>query len=373
MHLVIDGRFLQQDVTGVQRVAVEFVNALDSLLVDGMYPDLSVDLVAPARGALAFESGYEAVALRRHGRLTGHAWEQVELPAMAKGSALLCLGNVAPVALLLEGRPVFTMVHDLSFRYFPQAYSRRFRLLYNTLMPMVLARSRVVFTVSESEKAAILKTYGNLIAADRLVVAQNGTARTETRPPRAEMASPPALSARSRQGLYVGSLTARKNAAGLLEAAVVLAREDDMDWAIVGGMGASFEQTGLRVPEDVRHRITFLGQLNDPEQLDALYRRASVFVFPSFYEASPLPPLEAMSHGCPVVAADIPSLRERCGDAALFCDPRDVGSIVTQARRLLNEPDTWKDFQLRGLARAARFSWQSQVRTVLEAVLEKAD
>jgi glycosyltransferase involved in cell wall biosynthesis len=347
---------------------MEFVQALDGLLAEGCFPTLSVDLVVPDRGELVSQPRYEAIALSRQGRLTGHTWEQLELPSIVGRSALLCLGNVAPVALLLQGRPVFTMVHDLSFRYFPHAYSRRFRLLYGALIPLVLARSRLVFTVSESEKAAILRTYGDLIAPSRLLVAQNGTSRAEARPSESIAPGPPPLSARSRQCLYVGSLTARKNAAGLLEAAVVLARKNGLDWVFVGGTGASFDQIGLRVPEDVRDRIAFLGQVNDPKQLDVLYRRASVFVFPSFYEASPLPPLEAMSGGCPVVAADIPSLRERCGDAALYCDPHDVASIVAQVRLLLDEPATWREFQSRGLLQATRFSWRSQVQTVVEAI-----
>jgi glycosyltransferase involved in cell wall biosynthesis len=171
---------------------------------------------------------------------------------------------------------------------------------------------------------------------------------------------------RDRRCLYVGSLTRRKNADGLARAAVEIVRTTDMDFVFVGATGASFESAGMSVPADVAGRIHFLGQVNDAARIEAEYRRASVFLFPSFYEASPLPPVEAMRFGCPVVAADIPSLRERCGDAVLYCDPHDVGSMVEQVRRATSQPTMWEDLQAAGIEQAARFSWRNQARTLLE-------
>lgn len=374
-RLAIDGRFLLQDVTGVQRVAIEFLLALDDLLVDGELPGLEVTLWVPGRGRLVTDPALRAVRLRRAGRLTSHAWEQLELPRLAGSDPLLCLGNVAPLARLLPGRPpVHTMVHDLSYAYFPEAYTRRFRLLYHVVVPLALARSQAVFTVSESERAAILGRYHRLVDQHRLVAVQNGggegagsTSASED-PAALRPGSPvvPARALRSRRCLYVGSLTRRKNAEGLIRAAVQLVRTDDVEVVVVGATGASFEASGTTVPDDVAPRIHFLGQVNDPRRIEEEYRRAGVLLFPSLYEASPLPPVEAMRFGCPVVAADIPSLRERCGDAALYCDPRSTESIVAAARRVLDEPSTWDRLQVAGLGQAAGFSWRSQVRTVLD-------
>lgn len=377
MRLILNGRFLLQDVTGVQKVAIEFVSALDTLLAEGEYPGLEVDLVAPAKGRLVSTPTLKAVRLRRVGRLSGHAWEQLELPALVGSAPLLCLGNLAPVALLLRPRSrVYTMVHDLSYKCFPSAYSRSFRAVYNAVVPIVLARSRRVFTVSLSEATAIQGRYGRLIGPDRLVAAQNGggegaaAARVADTPGSRDAGAPdvPSRTARERRCLYVGSLTRRKNAEGLARTAVELVRDGDMEFVFVGATGSSFEQIGLDVSPELADRIHFRGQINDADEIEAEYRRASVFVFPSFYEASPLPPVEAMSRGCPVIAADIPSLRERCGEAALYCDPADVDSIVGQVRLAMGNADVWQELQHRGLERAARFSWQSQVRTVLDCI-----
>mgnify|MGYP003407370312 CR=1 FL=1 len=61
-----------------------------------------------------------------------------------------------------------------------------------------------------------------------------------------------------------------------------------------------------------------------PERtLAALYRLATVFVFPSQYEGFGLPPLEAMACGTPVVTSNVSSLPEVVGDAAVLVDPHD--------------------------------------------------
>jgi len=375
--LTVNGRFLLQDVTGVQKVANEFVRALDALLAEGEYPGLEVELVAPARGALVIEPELKRIRLRREGRLSGHAWEQLELPGLAGRNPLLCLGNLAPVSLLVRRRaPVYTIVHDLSYKYFPSAYSGSFRAVYNSVIPAVLARSEQVFTVSESEAEAILTHYGHLVGRDRLVAVQNGggegaeTARVSddstSLAPGADAVASRAL--RERRALYVGSLTRRKNADGLARAAIELARDEDMEFVFVGASGTSFERIGLEIPTGLADRIHLLGQVNDPARIEEEYRRASVFLFPSFYEASPLPPVEAMRFGCPVVAADIPSLRERCGEAALYCDPADGESVLGRVREVMADDGTWQDMQRKGLQRAAGFSWRSQVRAVLDRV-----
>ncbi|KRF36860.1 glycosyltransferase family 4 protein [Nocardioides sp. Soil805] len=379
MRLNIDGRFLLQDVTGVQKVAIELVRAIDVMLADGSLPGLEVVVWAPRKGRLVTQPDYKAVELRRAGRWSGHAWEQLELPRLVDSGPLLCLGNLAPLALLATGRtPVHTMVHDLSYRYFPDAYSRAFRLAYGVLVPLALARSRTVFTVSLSERDSILRHHPRLVGTERLVAVQNGGGEgaamarpsEERRSREAGVAEVPSRTVRDRRCLYVGSLTRRKNAPGLARAAVELVRTTDLDVVFVGATGASFEEAGMTIPAELAHRVHFLGQVNDPELIEAEYRRASVFLFPSHYEASPLPPVEAMRYGCPVVSADIPSLRERCGDAVLYCDPHDVTSMVAQVRRATEDASEWDRLQAAGLEQAARFSWLEQARTVLAHVTD---
>ena len=149
--------------------------------------------------------------------------------------------------------------------------------------------------------------------------------------------------------LYVGSLTQRKNVDGLLSLAERLTTSRRVRFRIVGGTAASFSsRSGPGRAES--STVELLGQVNDQQALRSIYRDASVFVFPSFYEASPLPPIEAMSAGVPVVAADIPSLRERCGDAALFVDPYDLDGLERAVVELLDDEARRRDLGERGRA-----------------------
>ena len=107
----------------------------------------------------------------------------------------------------------------------------------------------------------------------------------------------------------------------MLAVGIAMARERGIPLVLVGSSGAFLSPLPVSIPDDVKHLIRLEGQVEDLGRLGDLYRNARCLLFPSFYEASPLPPLEAMHFACPVVASDIPSMRERCGDAAAYCDP----------------------------------------------------
>lgn len=365
-RVVVNGRFLAQDVTGVQRVGREILHALDELIGLGRYPGVEFEVVVPRATADECLPPLKHLSVRRAGRLRGHLWEQLELPRIAGAGSLVCLGNLAPVLRLLRGRrPTVTMVHDLSYRYFPDAYSRTFCALYAFVIPVVLARSTVVVTVSESEKASILRHYPRLKRTDRLHAVQNGGGVPSATPTTSTGASGPGGD--EQMVLYVGSLTRRKNADGLRQIADRLTSTRPVRFVFAGATAGVFSGLdGVDGPAQSSGRIDFLGQVNDPHVLEALYRRASVFVFPSFYEASPLPPIEAMSAGVPVVASDIPSLRERCGDAAIYADPYDVDTFIEKIDGLLADPVLRGSMADRGRARAAGYSWRAQTEHLVE-------
>lgn len=90
-------------------------------------------------------------------------------------------------------------------------------------------------------------------------------------------------------------------------------------------------------------------------QLVWLYQNADALLFPSFYEGWGLPPLEAMSLGCPVLASHAASIPEACGAAALYYSPYDLGEL----QKCINElPARRKELIERGLERASIFTWK---------------
>lgn len=356
-ELAINGRFLTQSVTGVQRYARELLPAIDALLEH--CTDLTVRLLTPPIASDAVPAlrhiRHEAVGSRQ-----GHAWEQLDLPRHVGDAILFCPGNTAPVRSLFGSARVAVTVHDLSYLYFPQAYSRAFKLLYNRLIPLILRRAETVITVSRSEQDSILRHYP--FARDRLVAIQNGGLPVGIEPQSPTPAAEPTV-------LYVGSLSKRKNFEGMLEVAIRLARKRGTRFAFIGGVPAGLNASLADVPADIRERIVFHGQVNDWDRLLDAYRSAHCFLFPSFYEASPLPPVEAMGCGCPVIASTIPSLVERCGEAARYCDPDDIESIAAAVETLLDDPALCADLRAKGYERAAQYSWARCAEATLNAIL----
>jgi glycosyltransferase involved in cell wall biosynthesis len=400
IKLTINGRFLTQPITGVQRYAREFVTALDRLLDRGAIdaktwqirllhppdlqpPDLRLSQIEPA-----------AV-----GRLAGHVWEQLELPQSIRGDVLLCLGNSAPIAHLWQFPTVVT-VHDLSFRYFPAAYAKSYRLIYRLLTPLIMRSARAIITVSEAERQAILGYYPQ--AEQRLYAVQNGglpaTFNLAAEPDNfisplvpisASPLNPPKLgdfrpvSSQSMSDLEhpipgcdsppfvlcVGALSRRKNLPGVLAAVAKINQRQPLNLVIIGSGSQALQQAGINLPPELLDRTRFTGQISD-RQLWRYYRSALCLVFPSYYEASGLPPIEAMACGCPVIVSEIPALVERCGEAALYCQPDRVETIVEAIQQLIAQPELRQELRQKGLAQAAKFSWENCVLQTL-AIIEK--
>ncbi|MBX7066582.1 MAG: glycosyltransferase family 4 protein [Parachlamydiales bacterium] len=91
----------------------------------------------------------------------------------------------------------------------------------------------------------------------------------------------------------------------------------------------------------------------DDEDLPVLYSMAEVFVFPSLYEGFGLPPLEAMSCGCPTAVSKAASIPEVCGDASVYFDPMNVEEIMQAIEKAKK-----REFVEKGLERVKRFDWK---------------
>jgi alpha-1,3-rhamnosyl/mannosyltransferase len=168
--------------------------------------------------------------------------------------------------------------------------------------------------------------------------------------------------------LSVGTLEPRKNLGRLVEAwsrlPDALRREHTL--ALVGARGWELDEVLAPVRasgDDIR----MTGFVSD-EDLAALYAGCAVFAYPSLYEGFGLPVLEAMQQGAPVLCSSSSSLPEVGGDAVVYVDPRDAGSIATVLERLLRDPGERARLAAAGPVRAAQFSWDETARLTYEAL-----
>jgi glycosyltransferase involved in cell wall biosynthesis len=157
--------------------------------------------------------------------------------------------------------------------------------------------------------------------------------------------------------LYVGQRHGYKNFDGLLQA--VAASNVLREFKLVcmgGGRLQDFEQKrikDLRLTEDSVVHVS-----GDDDRLAGLYTHASAFVYPSLYEGFGMPPLEAMSLGCPVVSSDQGSLPEVLGSAAQYFDPTNTESVIEALEAVLLSEARASELRLSGFERAKRYSWE---------------
>ena len=169
--------------------------------------------------------------------------------------------------------------------------------------------------------------------------------------------------------LFVGNVKPHKNLVRLVEAFGLLIDQIPHDLVIVG------KRDGFLTPDTIVEqkaarlgtRVHFAGYVKD-DLLQQYLSNAELLVLPSVYEGFGLPPLEAMALGCPVLVADIPPLREVCGDAALYCDPYSATGIASRILDLINSPDLQSELRERGALRAGQFTWEKCATQTSEAI-----
>jgi glycosyltransferase involved in cell wall biosynthesis len=270
----------------------------------------------------------------------------------------------------LRGVPTVLTVHDMIFRLFPEHQKPLNYWYLNATMPLYCRRAGAIVTVSEASKRDIVKHYG--LPPERVTVIY------EAASPEFAPVNPVAVEeAQRRYGLperfllHVGTIEPRKNLTRLVEALQGL-REGGLRIPLVvtSARGWLYDDFFRRLEElDVRDAVHFTGYVPAAD-LPLLYNAATVVVTPSVYEGFGLPVLEAMACGTPVVSADTSSLPEVGGQAALYFDPYDVEAMAATIRKVWSDADLRVALRERGLAQAARFSWDRAARETL-AVYEQ--
>jgi glycosyltransferase involved in cell wall biosynthesis len=348
----INGRFLTQPLSGVQRYAEEIVKALDALIVEG-HPharDLSVELLVPP--GLARPLPLQAISVRRVGRTGGHSWEQLALPIAPRGG-LLSLGNAGPVA----ARKHIVCIHDVNTRLAPASYSAQFRTLYRILLPALGRSAARVATVSHFS-ADQIAGFG-IARKAKMAVIPNGHEHALAWTPQHSMVTEKASGPNTI--FVIGSPAPHKNVSMLLNMADQLAAAG-LQLAIAGKADPHVFASGA--PRFDAPNVHWLGAITDGE-LAALLGDCLCLAFPSFTEGFGLPALEAMARGCPVVSSDRASLPEVCGEAALYAAPTEPAAWLAHFKRLKADADLRAGLIAKGFVQARRFRWNKSAALYL--------
>ncbi len=365
--IYINGKYLAQGLTGVQRVAGELVQALDRLLGEQR---MDASATPAPHWVLLHPRSARPPALRcieprplGPAAIAGHLWEQLLLPWAARDGHLINLAGSAP----WMGRRQTAMIHDAAVFDHPEAYTRSFVRWYRALFRHLCARATPLLTPSafsaDRLQHWLAPTQLTLLpgSGDHFLAIDADTAVLT----RLDLLERPFF-------LAVASANPTKNLAALRRAYAAYAEaaaHDRVALVLVGGRNARVFRDASSAPR--QGGLIEAGPVSDAE-LKALYQRALALVFPSIYEGFGIPPLEAMHCGCPVIAARAASLPEVCADAVHYIAPDDPASISAALRRISGDAAYRAQLRDAGRARAARFSWAASAQRLLALMTQPA-
>tara|TARA_B100001057_G_scaffold74541_1_gene69089 strand:- start:7049 stop:8116 length:1068 start_codon:yes stop_codon:yes gene_type:complete len=345
--IYINGKFLSQEMTGAQRFASEIskylvknfnhyvVLAPNNIIHHDLAKELNVKILSGFNGIL---------------------WEQITLR-----NFLIKEKDTPPLINLSFTAPIFyknNVISILDLIYQNKDWvSYRFHYYYSFLVPILAAKAKQIITISNFSKKDIvqkLKINPKKISviycgvSDRLVPNK----------------------AKNKFGKYVlgvSTLNKRKNFQGLINA-FIKSNLEEYNLVIVGSKNNKVFQKALyNFEEEFEKRIIFTGNVSDYE-LASLFSNAELFVFPSYFEGFGLPPLEAMSLGCPTVVSNTSSLPEVCGNASCYFNPSDVDDISLAIKKVIQNQNYRSDLIKNGYENIKRFSWEDSSNKLNEVI-----
>lgn len=287
------------------------------------------------------------------------------LPPLKKKVDLTIFPNFATWPSLKTGKTA-VVIHDLTYIYFPEATEEKNLAHLKRVVPRSVQTADFIITVSESVKAELVKELG--VNPEKCITTPIPPAKEFFNP-----VTPEAINAVKEKYkiplnknyiYFIGNLEPRKNLSSLIKAYRKLPKDTKDAYCLVlaGGRGWKTEETENTLKEaqdagEAIYHIGFVDQADSP----ALFQGASLFVMPALYEGFGIPILEAMASGTPVVAADIPVLREVGGRAAQYTDTKDpvkFAAVIQNALVATHDREILRE-------NAERFSWEDNIQKII--------
>ena len=347
--------------SGVPRYAATLARALDRAAPSR--PELAMSLLTTVGGASRTQMKNIPVQLAR--------WPFAEAndgPARIAGEQISCRTPPADLIhffdlsgpVLAPRRPFVTTIHDAAIHH----RFERGRVAHKRLLqPWAVRNATRAVAVSDFARDEAVAHFGADPAAIEVIHSGPGLGDSGSgggEPPRGG----PYL-------LYVGNLSAHKNLPLLIEAFDRSGCEG-VRLVLVGSRGERFDEIEGAVDRAASHsRIEFRRDVTDGE-LEGLYRGAIALLLPSLYEGFGFTSLEAMARDCPVVASDIPAVREVSGEGAMLVPPRDRDAWAAAIRKVVSDEGLRDDLRQRGGELVKRYSWDTTAQRVCSLFMEVA-
>lgn len=338
MKILINGKFLSQRITGVQRVAHELVSELDKQLELEKNKNLKVYILTPKK--IKYEKQYKNIKIKRIGIFNGILWEQMILPiySFIMRGKIVNLCNSAPII-----KPDILLIHDVFYCSNPEFYNKIFLIYYKILNYFNIRNGKQIFTVSYYSKKEIEKYYKKF--KREIIVIYNGWQHIKNIDFDDNVFKKFNIE-KEKYILAVSSVNKNKNFSYIEELAKLYS---NYKFVIVGMRDKSFINT---------KNIEYLGYVTD-EELKSLYKFSKVFIHPSFCEGFGMTPLEAMASGCKnVYVSNITCLPEIFENSVSYLNPYKVEKIFDFSIKKNNEIAEILE----------KYSWEKAIKKLMENI-----
>jgi glycosyltransferase involved in cell wall biosynthesis len=342
MKVILNGKFLSQKTTGVQRYAREIIGELDNIC-GGLDIEIAVpkDAVAPK---------YKNIKVVQVGKFKGTLWEQISFCRYVKKNKAVSVNlcNAAP----LSGRKIVA-IHDLKIKAHPEYFSKKFLIWYNFLFKNITKKAEKLITVSQFSKDELIKYYG--VDDKNVTVIYDAWQHYLSVSESDEALKKYEVEA---GGYYfaMSSLEPNKNIDWIIN---VAKNNPDEKFLIAGGINNKvFAQTHTTTPDNVK----FIGYAEDADA-KSLLKNCKGFLYPTFYEGFGIPPLEALCVGCKrVIVSDTPIMHEIFGDAVIYIQPNKYDYDLAELGKDFNLSEEQSQTIL------SKYSWLGSAKKLLEMI-----
>ena len=355
MRIAIDAsRCTVPRVTGTENYAIQLLRALIRLNTvhhltlyfrDQPRPDLFPDSPLVEQRVIPFQR------LWTHVRFAAALWQD-------KPDVTFVPAHTLP--FVFPGHAIAT-VHDLGFKYFPQAHPIVQRRYLDCTTRYSARRANLILADSQATADDLTTFYGTAVSkirvvypgVDKPVIGDVDAVRRKFNLP-------------ERYFLFIGTLQPRKNIARLVQAYALWRKQhpnDSTTLVLAGGQGWLYDPAWTANIEGI-HLTGYIDEVDK----GALYAGALALVFPSLYEGFGFPVLEAMHCGTPVIASSTSSLSELVGNAGLLVDPLNIEAIATAMNQLSTDGYLRQYYSQLGYPQAEKFTWYAAARQLLSAL-----
>jgi glycosyltransferase involved in cell wall biosynthesis len=261
-----------------------------------------------------------------------------------------------------------TVMHDLNFYHYPQDLKWLESKYYNHYFPLFAKEATRIATVSEFSKQDISKSYN--ISPDKIDVVYNGI--NEFYKPLTETEKQ-IVKQKWTQGhdyfLFVGSLHPRKNISTLIRAFIKFKENGSKHKLVLAGpeFWKNEEAKTELNNSPYKNDVILTGRL-DNEILNEVTASATALTFIPRYEGFGIPLIEAMQAQIPIICANVSSLPEVVGDAAVLVNHTHVDEIANAMKRISEDENLRKQLIEKGNIQKQKFSWDKSADLLWKSV-----